>query len=446
MSNISAINKILVVVCLILLLSIVYIYFLKRIVIKEGFEHDLYYDTNTKNFGVGSEKPGSKLEINVPSATEDNILKLGDPFGKLFIASGDGSSSIKYIRGGNKVSQIKMNNNGTIDMDSTNIKGFLGATNTSADGKWGGVFAINSDANNEGTYMNINHKGKRAAYIMGDNRDNVKTLLIQPDGGNSLTLGAKTNIRGDLCIGNTCINEADLIKMKGGNVNSVSPAPVPTMPVAIPTAMPSVTPPTTTAVINPLLTDLQPQGFMYGPWIGSGKVAVPVQRLVEYNGPSGKITYALIFDDKYVKIVDTQNKQPMYYDGSDLRAFDPTKTYNKAPVGNYLYSLTTPVDLTFVGCYNNFRQIGDKTGKGFDRGLSIEQCRAKAKEKGVKHFGMEWPQGYPQDEAKNGGLIASCLYIPEGYDFYSEGPGRCEMKQKDGKIFGGGQEVAVYNT
>jgi hypothetical protein len=102
------------------------------------------------------------------------------------------------------------------------------------------------------------------------------------------------------------------------------------------------------------------------------------------------------------------------------------------------------VEEKFVGCYKNASQLGGS--KDFERGLTIEQCRTKAKEKGIKRFAMEWPQGYTQDEAKNGGLISSCWFVPDSYDVTKEGSGKCEMKQKDGKVFGGASEIAVYKV
>ncbi len=76
------------------------------------------------------------------------------------------------------------------------VKGGVKLSNTSPDKKWGGVLTIDSNAEAEGTYMNFMHQGKRAGYIMGDNKG--KKLLIQPDNGNNVAIGGNLNADGNI--------------------------------------------------------------------------------------------------------------------------------------------------------------------------------------------------------------------------------------------------------
>ena len=79
----------------------------------------------------------------------------------------------------------------TADLD---VKGGVKLSNTSSDGKFGNVLTIDSDAESEGTKINLMHKGKNAGYIMGDNKS--KKFIIGAETGNNVLIGGDLETTG----------------------------------------------------------------------------------------------------------------------------------------------------------------------------------------------------------------------------------------------------------
>jgi hypothetical protein len=89
-------------------------------------------------------------------------------------------------------------------------------------------------------------------------------------------------------------------------------------------------------------SDPEPVGYLTGSWVANNTF-VPVARITTVKDTAGnKIKIAMAFDDKYTKMVDLENKfEGRYYTGP-VSDFDASKwnTYDKAPLGNYKYTLT----------------------------------------------------------------------------------------------------------
>lgn len=128
---------------------------------------------------------------------------------------------------------------------------------------------------------------------------------------------------------------------------------------------------------------------------------------------------------KYTK----QGSCETFCDGSDFK-FSPTKHENDCRDPS-----KAEAEFTYEGCFAN-DQDGTFGTKIWHK--TVLQCSAKAKARGKTYFGMEYPQGSP-DEGD-----AQCLLFDDLPSLEPEDDSDCEEGMFSGYRLGGQHRVAVY--